>query len=109
MIRRLHRTCRAVGFCGGGLRRLLFTVDYCQVAKSTSTGKTVSVAERRGLSLERNLRNLRNLWIIISLHNLWIKSSIIGVNLQPVRHSFIGSAVLPALLSASADPSAVGF
>jgi hypothetical protein len=81
MIRRLHR--------------LLFTVDYCQVAKSTSTGKTVSVAERRGLSLERNLRNLRNLWIIISLHNLWIKSSII--------------AVLPALLSASADPSAVGF
>jgi len=56
MIRRLHR-----------LRRLLSEADYCQGASDHVSGHTVSIGRWRDRTQERNLCNLCNLRIIISL------------------------------------------
>ena len=69
MIRRLHR-----------LRRLLHKVDCDLGAKGVHIKGTVSDPRRRGLTAERNLCNLRNLWIITLLRNQWIQSDSISVH-----------------------------
>jgi hypothetical protein len=76
MIRRLHR-----------LRRLLLKADYDLGARGVLIKGTVSIRRRRGLPPERNLCNLRNLWIITLLRNLWIQSDPICVHPEFGQHS----------------------
>ena len=54
-IRRLHR-----------LRRLLFKMDYYQVARDVSTSETCSIGHQREATTVPNLRNLSNLRIFSS-------------------------------------------
>ena len=63
MIRRLHR--------------LLLKADNDMGARGVLIKGTVSIRRRRGLPPERNLRNL---WIITLLRNLWIQSDPICVH-----------------------------
>jgi hypothetical protein len=66
MIRRLHR--------------LLLKADNDMGARGVLIKGTVSIRRWRGLPPERDLCNLRNLWIITLLRNLWIQSNPICVH-----------------------------
>jgi hypothetical protein len=72
MIRRLHRLHR--------LRRLLLKADYDLGVRGVLVKGTVSIRRRRGLPPERNLCNLRNLWIITLLRDRRIQSEPIFVH-----------------------------
>jgi hypothetical protein len=85
MIRRLHRTWRAIGLCGGGLRRLFSGFGYYQAVKDILIGTTIFADQAHP---------------VIPDFNVWINLDSICVHLRLVLYSRLFASIRgPALCS----------